>query len=435
MDDLFDNSPFSKQEEPAETQSDPPASLDVEQDDVSFGFPPTGADAIPGNSAPLKYNAQADTTADDDDDDGPAASEPTTPHDDIKVSVKSYEATADDFIFNVEVEVNGQTKTVQRSYKDLQWLHRNLSRKMELGGYILPPLPAPPPSVKSVDPKMVILGDDSQAMFGDVTRLPCIEVEQFMQTLADHRFFSENDTVHTYVANHEVSERDKLGTGTLWNAFTGIVSEFQLSKIEDTEEDFHRFLEYVTDLAPLLKECAQNHSKLVSSKNSLACSQVFIAGMLKEHSTFETFRNKVCSSTFQRLGEGLDEEKQSLHSKSLDSRHTIGMTFDLYHRYSLQAKEMLYRRLSKLQKLLTCTSKLGKAKPEKKAEAEDAREAAQKDLQDITETARKEIELFKQKYAEFFGSNMIGYVESQLAHSKRAHENLTAIRDQLLEGN
>ena len=110
MDDLFDNSPFSKQEEPAETQSDPPASLDVEQDDVSFGFPPTGADAIPGNSAPLKYNAQADTTADDDDDDdddddGPAASEPTTPHDDIKVSVKSYEATADDFIFNVEVSL------------------------------------------------------------------------------------------------------------------------------------------------------------------------------------------------------------------------------------------------------------------------------------------------------------------------------------------
>ena len=35
-------------------------------------------------------------------------------------------------------------------------------------------------------------------------------------------------TVHTL----QVSERDKLGTGTLWNAFTGIVSEFQLSKIE-----------------------------------------------------------------------------------------------------------------------------------------------------------------------------------------------------------
>ena len=103
MDDLFDDSPFTEQEEPAE--SDPPASLDVKQEDVSFGFPPTGAEAMPEaeNSAPLKYSHAQDDDDDDDDGDRPAASEPTTPHDDIKVSVKSYEATADDFIFNVEV--------------------------------------------------------------------------------------------------------------------------------------------------------------------------------------------------------------------------------------------------------------------------------------------------------------------------------------------
>ncbi len=40
-------------------------------------------------------------------------------------------------ISTAQVEVNGQTKTVQRLYKDLQWLHRNLSRRMELGGYIV----------------------------------------------------------------------------------------------------------------------------------------------------------------------------------------------------------------------------------------------------------------------------------------------------------
>lgn len=29
-------------------------------------------------------------------------------------------------------------------------------------------------------------------------------VFRFMQALADHKFFSENDTVHTYVAKDEV---------------------------------------------------------------------------------------------------------------------------------------------------------------------------------------------------------------------------------------
>lgn len=36
-----------------------------------------------------------------------------------------------------QIEVNGKARTVQRTYKDLQWLHRNLSQRMELGGYIV----------------------------------------------------------------------------------------------------------------------------------------------------------------------------------------------------------------------------------------------------------------------------------------------------------
>lgn len=132
----------------------------------------------------------------------------------------------------------------------------------------------------------------------------------------------------------------------------------------------------------------------------------------------------------------MEEEKQYLHSASLDGRHTIGFNFDLYHKYCQQAKvrvphavhvhvnknyslhdnmyiyiyiiqfmcssevvrvsvnlhgnrhcvhqscfvlfvclsffphkqEMLYRRLQKLQQLVTCTSQLDKAKPQKKEE-------------------------------------------------------------------
>ena len=32
---------------------------------------------------------------------------------------------------------NGRAKTVHRTYHDLLWLHRNLTRKVELGGYIV----------------------------------------------------------------------------------------------------------------------------------------------------------------------------------------------------------------------------------------------------------------------------------------------------------
>ena len=37
-----------------------------------------------------------------------------------------------------QVEVNnGKVKMIHRTYHDLLWLHRNLARRVELGGYIV----------------------------------------------------------------------------------------------------------------------------------------------------------------------------------------------------------------------------------------------------------------------------------------------------------
>ena len=38
---------------------------------------------------------------------------------------------------HVQVEVNGKKSTLHRNYKELLWLHRNLARKVELGGNIV----------------------------------------------------------------------------------------------------------------------------------------------------------------------------------------------------------------------------------------------------------------------------------------------------------
>ena len=91
------------------------------------------------------------------------------PRDEIKVTVTGYQRTADNCTFDVEVHAsidtnyhvfnklscmlcihvimlcahfqvevnNGRAKTVHRTYHDLLWLHRNLTRRVELGGYIV----------------------------------------------------------------------------------------------------------------------------------------------------------------------------------------------------------------------------------------------------------------------------------------------------------
>lgn len=96
------------------------------------------------------------------------------PRDELRYSVQRYVKSGDDFIFDVQVrvrsyarccsciiscfaasallhqrspplpsprqvEVNGKEKLVRRSYRDLLWLHRSLSRRVELGGFIVSP--------------------------------------------------------------------------------------------------------------------------------------------------------------------------------------------------------------------------------------------------------------------------------------------------------
>ena len=44
-----------------------------------------------------------------------------------------------------------------------------------------------------------------------------------------------------------------------------------------------------------------------------------------------------------------------------------------------------------------------------------------------------QIDLFREEYVKSFQGNLVGYAESQISHSKRTRENLTRIRDQLLD--
>ena len=111
MDDLFDDSPFLREED--KEKSAPEPAQDPKQQ-ISFEIPVDTEAAPKPTPEPEPEVDQVceegdkdehDDRDDTDEDDGgePVAKERMTPHDDIKVSVKSFKATSDDFIFDVEV--------------------------------------------------------------------------------------------------------------------------------------------------------------------------------------------------------------------------------------------------------------------------------------------------------------------------------------------
>jgi hypothetical protein len=111
---------------------------------------------------------------------------------------------------------------------------------------------------------------------------------------------------------------------------------------------------YVFDFAPGLAvaivistELLEEHAGWEVDKND-RCSRLVKIADLKFKAVFFCYliipitrdRKKFyfSPSVLQKLVEGMDEEKQYLHSASLDGRHTIGFTFDLYHKQCQQAK-------------------------------------------------------------------------------------------------
>ena len=74
-------------------------------------------------------------------------------------------------------------------------------------------------------------------------------------------------------------------------------------------------------------------------KNCRSCAVFAI--IIISHLKISIIFSSPLYSVLQKLVEGMDEEKQYLHSASLDGRHTIGFTFDLYHKQCQQAKVRL----------------------------------------------------------------------------------------------
>jgi len=190
-------------------------------------------------------------------------------------------------------------------------------------------MPAPPS--KSPDPRAAALGDSSKALYGDHTRLPCLAMEVFLQTLADHHFFSENEVVHCYLTSDKLSAYEYLGAGSLWSHITKAFSDYQLSSTQETDDRFATFLSHNETISPLLNTAAQNFSQMVASLQSLAYSMTRVSEVIREWSLWEESKNKDHSETLRKLQKGLEEDKQLMCVSSLDSRHSLGFTLDLHH--------------------------------------------------------------------------------------------------------
>ena len=57
-------------------------------------------------------------------------------------------------------------------------------------------------------------------------------IPRFLQSLADHPFFSENHEVHMYLTREQLPSHDYIGNLSLWSSLTSAYSNYQLSSVQ-----------------------------------------------------------------------------------------------------------------------------------------------------------------------------------------------------------
>ncbi|CAG5115097.1 unnamed protein product [Candidula unifasciata] len=119
--------------------------------------------------------------------------------------------------------------------------------------------------------------------------------------------------------------------------------------------------------------------------------------------------------------------------KSSQGELTVGLFLDLFARYSDSLKDMHLRRTSALIEYETCEKALEKAKPVKKAAAEEAYEAAKKTFEHSSEVGKKEITAFTQLRLLNASDALARYAEQQMKISQEFHTQLFHSRKALLE--
>ncbi|XP_071810381.1 sorting nexin-6-like isoform X2 [Asterias amurensis] len=320
--------------------------------------------------------------------------------------------------FDIEtkkLEESGKETTVQRVYEDFEWLQHCLATDSDVGGVIMPPLPARPiasPADAAARSKKE-LGTDEKIK-GDEFHKDCRTLEKYLQQVVRHCILGKNISLAKFLTETQPPVRAKLKKSLLTN-FSKAVGEVRKGGHQDVDEYFQKERATVNDLVKLMKEASDNFNNMLNHEERLASSLNHLSTSL------------CLASTAAEDGPSSDINKMQLHlakavehySHGIDvfvtnDEKTLGFCLDHYARYLESEKAMLYGRTCKLVEFENASKALEKAKPLKREAAEELKEKREREFNEISEVAKKEISKFQRQRVVEFQKALILYAEAKI---------------------
>lgn len=321
--------------------------------------------------------------------------------------------------FNIKVfktDTDEEIGTVSRQYEDLEWLQHCLMTENEINGLILPPLPARPETDAKAAEKNTKkqLGSSTNVLMADEFHVHCHSVEKYLLLVLEHEVLGRNkDTLSNFLCQQEPPIRAKLKRGIM-SRLSSVVEEARKGQHRDIDEYFHKQREWSIEYSKAAKETSQNFNRMLIAQMRLAGCYGHLATAMSAMDVYRDPTSVQMNMLLSKTAEGMEDSKRGMEVLCGNDERTLGRLLDLYARYMDSVKEMLFRRTTLLVTFEDATRALEKAKPVKKAAAEEAKASSQKAYESCSTVAKKELKSFMQQRIISFEGGLSKFAECQI---------------------
>ncbi|XP_078676440.1 sorting nexin-5-like isoform X1 [Branchiostoma floridae x Branchiostoma belcheri] len=339
----------------------------------------------------------------------------------------------------------GEEYKVVRQYEDFEWLEHCLVTQNDIGGIIVPPLPPKPSttaqsaearSKKQLGNKKRHGSDDEEGndiklVVGDEFEKDCRSLEKYLQLVVTHPTLGQDEAITKFLTVREAPTRAKLKK-SIFSNLSKAVGEARKGghkmvpkNMPDVNEFFQKERDSVNEVSLLMKEAKENYMKIVYGEQRVAVGLSHLSTALHLGGQLQEGADVVVNKLFTQFSEGLEDAKQGLEVMAVNDENTLGFSLDLYSRYLEAEKEMLYRRTCKMMEFEAASKAVEKAKPQKREMAEAARDKAEKEFEDISKVAEKELKTFHHQRVLTFQDSLVRHADAKVKAARDTYALLT----------
>jgi len=337
--------------------------------------------------------------------------------------------------------------SVIRLHEEFVWLHDTFSDNPEYGGYVIPP-PPPRPDFDASREKLRKLGDaegtltkeefnkmkqELEAEYLATFKKTVAMHETFLCRLASHPVFRNDLNLAIFLEyDKELNVRGKNKKERLFDVFSSMQKSGDELLLSNTVKDCNEFFEnerrFLLEYFTHMRDATHKADKMVVLHKSLAENYIKISsGFMDLSALDETNRgsdekadDKSLVNFLTKASDVLEKMRRIEGRVASDQDLKLSDTLRYHMRDTNAAKDLLFRRLKCLNAYENANKTLEKARAKNKdvIQAENGQQEACKNFENISELAKEELKILRQRRVAAFQKSLTELAELELKHSK-----------------